>query len=128
VVQEDRLLNERDDVTSVGYLSAGLLRPAHQLLLELARQPLGLAPRQLQWRVLGAVTVAPPGQVVTAQGAGVVLQLHQVQPTPTQHQQVHLVPFAMAVAELEVRPRPEGRVRRKQGPDEVEPLDLVGEL
>jgi len=117
VVQEDRLLNERDDVTSVGYLSAGLLRPAHQLLLELARQPLGLAPRQLQWRVLGAVTVAAPGEVIPPQGAGVVLQLHQVQPTSAQYQQVDLVPLTVAVAELEVRPCPERRVRWQQGAD-----------
>ena len=128
VVQEDGLLDERHDRAGIGDGGAGLLRPADQLILQLARQPLRLAPGELERGVLGAVTVAPPGQVITAQGAGVVLQLHQVQPTPAQHQQVHLVPFAMAVAELEVRPCPERRVGWQQGPDEVEPLDLMGEL
>ena len=39
----------------------------------------------------------------------VVLQLHQVQPTPAEDQQVHLVPLALAVAELEVGPGTERR-------------------
>ena len=128
VVQEDGLLDERHYRASIGDGGAGLLRPADQLILQLAGQPLRLAPGELERGVFGAVTVAPPGQVVTAQGAGVVLQLHQVQPAPAQHQQVHLVPLAVAVAELEVRPGPERRVGRQQGPDEVEPLDLMGEL
>jgi hypothetical protein len=119
VVQEDGLLDERNDRAGIRDGGAGLLRPADQLILQLAGQPLRFAPGELERGVLGTVTVAPPGQVVTAQGAGVVLQLHQVQPTPAQHQQVHLVPFALTVAELEVRPGPERRVGRKQGPDEV---------
>ena len=115
-------------VRASGMRGAGLLRPADQLVLQLARQPLRLAPGELERGVLGAVTVPPPGQVVAAQGAGVVLQLHQMQPAPAEHQQVHLVPLAVAVAELEVRPGAERRVRRQQGPDEVEALGLVGEL
>ena len=128
VMQEDGLLHERHDRTRVGDRRARLLGKADQLVPQLAGQPLGLAPRQLQRGVLGPVTIAPPGQVIPAQGARVVLQLHQVQATPAQHQQVDLVPLAMAVAELEVRPRAEGRVRGQQGPDEVQPLRLVGEL
>jgi hypothetical protein len=42
--------------------------------------------------------------IVAAQRAGVVLQLDQVQPALAEHQQVNLVPLAVTVAELEVRP------------------------
>ena len=115
-------------VADVGDAGAGLLRPADQLVLELAGQPLRLAPGELERGVLGAVPVAPPGQVVAAQGAGVVLQLDQVQAAAAEHQQVNLVPLAVAVAELEVRPGAEGRVRGQQGTDDVEALGLVGEL
>ena len=115
MVQEHGLLHERHDGTRVGDLGAGLLRPADQLVLQLARQPLRLAPGELERGVLGPVAVAPPGQVIAAQRARVVLQLHQVQAAPAQHQQVDLVPLALPVPELEVRPRAEGRVRGQQG-------------
>ena len=115
VVQEHRLLHERHDATRVGDRGAGLLRPVDELLPELARQPLRLAPGQFERRVLGTVAVTAPGQVVAAQGARVVLQLHQMQPAPTQDQQVDLVPLALAVPELEVRPGPERRARPAAG-------------
>src|ERR1035438_6558314 len=38
------------------------------------------------------------------------------------------MPFAVAVAELEVGPRPKRRVRGQQSADEVEPLGLMCEL
>ena len=128
VVQEHRLLHERHDVPGIGDGGAGLLRPADELVPELARQPLRLAPGELERGVLGAVPVTAPGQVVAAQGPRVVLQLDQMEPAPAQDQQVDLVPLALPVAELQVRPRPERRVVRQQGPDDVEPLGLVREL
>ena len=85
-----------------------LLRPVHQLVLQLAGQPLSLAPGELEWRVLSPVAVPAPGQVVAAQHARVVLQLHQVQSPLADDQQVDLVPLALAVAELEVGPGAEG--------------------
>jgi hypothetical protein len=66
MVQVHRLLHERDHVADVGDAVAGLLRPADQLIAELARHPLRLAPRQFERRVLGAVPVAPPGHVIPA--------------------------------------------------------------
>ena len=128
VVQEHRLLDERHDVPGIRDRVAGLLRPVDELVPELARQPLRLAAGQLERRVLGPVPVTPPGQVVPAQGAGVVLELHQMEPAPAQDQKVDLVPLALAVAELQVRPRPERRVVRQQRPDDIEPLRLVREL
>ncbi len=72
--------------------------------------------------------ITAPGQIVPAQGTGVVLELDHVEPTPAQDHQVHLVPLALPIPKLKVRPRPEGRVRRQQGPDDIEPLGLVREL
>ena len=128
VMQEHRLLHERHDGPGIRDGGAGLLRPADELVPELAGQPLRLAPGQLERGVLGPVPVAPPGQIVPAQGTGVVLELDQVEPAPAQDQQVHLVPLALPVPELQVRPRPERRVIRQQGPDDIEPLRLVREL
>ena len=128
MVQEHGLLHERHHGARVRDAGAGLLRPAEQLVLELARQPLRLAAGELERGVLGPVPVAAPGQVVAAQGAGVVLQLDQVQPAAAQDQQVDLVPLAVAVAELEVRPGAERSVVGQQGADEIQALSLVGEL
>ena len=105
VMQEYRLLHERHDGRGIRDRVAALLRPVDKLLPELARQPLRLAPGQLERRVLGPVPIAPPGQIVAAQGTGVVLELGQVEPAPIQDQQVHLVPLARPVPELQVRPR-----------------------
>ena len=127
-MQEDGLLHERYDSLRVRDFRAGLLGPTAQLVLQLTGQPLRLTTRQLQRRVLGPVPVPPPGQVVAAQRRGVVLQLHHVQPPSAQHQQVDLMPLAAPIPELEVRQPPERRVRRQQGPDEVEPLRLMREL
>jgi len=90
-------------------LAARLLGKADQIVPQLAGQPLRLTPSELQRRVLGPVTVTPPGQVIPPQRTRVVLQLNQVQAAPAQHQQVDLVPLAVPVAELEIRPRAEGR-------------------
>ncbi len=81
-----------------------------ELVTELARQPLRLAPGELERRVLGAVPITAPGQVVAAQGPRVVLQFHQMEPAPAQDQKVNLVPLTLPVAELQVGPRP-GTVR-----------------
>ena len=128
MVQEDGLLHERHDGAGIGDGGAGLLRPADQLILQLAGQPLRLAPGELERGVLGAVTVAPPGQVVTAQacrsstsappgaaGAG---------PAPAGP------PRATCRARRGTRSstRPGTARSRQQGPDEVEPLGLVREL
>jgi hypothetical protein len=67
VMQEDGFLHERHDGTGLGDVGARLLRPADQLVLQLAGQPLRLAPRELERGVLGPVTVAPPRQVIAAQ-------------------------------------------------------------
>ncbi len=114
VVQEHGLLHERHHVPRVRDRGVRLLRPVEQFVPELARQALRLAAGQLERRVLGAVPVSAPGQVVAAQGAGVVLQLDQVQAAAAEDQQVDLVPLAVAVAELEVRPRTERGLVRQQ--------------
>ena len=81
--------------------ASGLLHPADQLILELARQPLRLALGELE-RGFGAVPVPPPGQVVAAQGAGIVLQLDKVKAAAAEDHQVNLVPLALGVAEPQV--------------------------
>jgi hypothetical protein len=48
MMQEDALLHERDRRAQVRDPGAFLLRPDDQLIGQLARQPLRLAPRQLQ--------------------------------------------------------------------------------
>jgi hypothetical protein len=105
-----------------------LLGPANQLVLELARQSLGFAPGELERGVLSAVPVPPPGQVVPAQGAGVVLQLHQVQAAASQHQQIDLVPLPVVVAEFKVRPGAERGIVGQPVTDDVEAFGLVREL
>ena len=99
-----------------------------QFVPELAREALRLAAGELERRVFGAVAVAAPGQVVAAQGAGVVLQLDQVQAAAAEDEQVDLVPLALAVAELEVRPRAERGLIRQQVMDDVQAFRLMGEL
>ena len=74
------------------------------------------------------MSVPPPGQIVTAQGAGVVLQLDQVESAAAQHHQVNLVPLAVGITEFEVRPGAEGGGGGQQGADDAEALGLVGEL
>ena len=69
MVQEHGLLHERHDGTRVWDISSGLLSPADQFVLQLARQPLRLAPGELQRGVLGPVAITPPGQVIPAQRA-----------------------------------------------------------
>ena len=128
VVQEDRLLDVRDGGAQVGDVGAVLVRPVGQAVLELGGEPLGLAAGELERRVLGAMPVPQPGVVVAAQRAGVVLQLHQVNPPLADHQQVDLVPATVAVTELEVRPSAERVARRQEGLDDVQALGLVGEL
>jgi len=79
MVQENGLLHEWDDVSFVGNLNVLLLRPQTQLVLQLAREKLRLAPGQFERRVLGAPTVASPPLIIAAEGAGVVLELDEVE-------------------------------------------------
>ena len=65
--------------------------------------------------------------VVPPERAGIVFELDQVQPAAPEHEQIDLVPAAVAVAELEVGPGAERRLVRQQAPDDVE-ARLVGEL
>ena len=61
VVQEDRLLHERDHVAGVGHGEVRVLpRPLAQRVLQQARQALGLAVGQLERGVLGASPIADP--------------------------------------------------------------------
>ena len=85
VVQEDRLLHERDNAADVrGVVHSLLADPGAELVLELAGKVLGLTARQLEWGVLGAFAVAQPGVVVAAEAPGVPLQFHQVEPSAGQ--------------------------------------------
>lgn len=68
-----------------------------------------------------------PPVIVTAQGAAVVLELDQVQAAPAEHEQVDLVPLAVPVAALEVRPGAERHVVGQHCLDPVESLGLMGE-
>jgi hypothetical protein len=129
VVQEDRLLHERDNAADVGgVVHSPLADPGAELVLELAGKVLGLTARQLEWGVLGAFAVAQPGVVVAAEAPGVPLQFHQVEPSPAKHEQIDFVPASSAVAKLEVGPGPEWRLIREDLPDEAEPLRLMAEL
>lgn len=73
------------------------------------------------------MAVTAPDVVVTAEGAGVVLELHQVHPATAEHDQVHLVPLALTIAKLEVRPGVEGWLVGQQLTDDPQALGLVGE-
>src|SRR6478672_3703084 len=66
--------------------------------------------------------------VVPAQGAVVVLQFDKVHPLAAEDDEIDLVPLALTVPELEVRPGTEGRLVRQEVLDEVQPLRLVREL
>lgn len=57
-----------------------------------------------QRRALGPVSAAAPHVGVAAQRAGVVLEFARLEGVATQDQQVHFVPAAAVVAELEVGP------------------------
>ncbi len=74
-------------------------------------------PGQLERVVLREPTVAQPLVVVAVQFPEVVIRLDQVQPPVAEHEQVDLVPLALAVAELAARPEAE---RRCGGQDAAE--------
>jgi hypothetical protein len=85
----------------------------------------GLVAGEQQRRVLGSVSAATPYVVVAAQRAAVVLEFDQIEGVAGKDQQVHLMPAAAVVAELEVGPGPERRCIGKEVLDEVETGLLV---
>jgi len=103
-----------------------LSRAQRSSVAEPGGEALGLTTSQLQGRVLGAVAVAEPGEIVAAQGARVVLELDEVELTAPQEEEVHLLPSPLAIAELHVRPCPERRAVGHEGAEVAQPLGLVG--
>lgn len=128
VVQEHRLLDERNHVARVGDSHVVLARPLQQGVAEPGGQVLRLAAGQLEGGVLGPVAGAEPAVVVAPQHAGVVLQLDQVELVAGEDEEVDLVPAAVVVPELEVRPGAVGRGVGEEFADVVEAVGLVLEL
>src|SRR5487761_1253125 len=80
----------------------------------------------MRWHVEAAPGPGPPaGEVVAAQGAGVVLELEEMELAAAEEEQVDLLPFALAISELHVRPGTERGHLGHQGSELVEPLGLV---
>ena len=105
MVQEHRLLHERHHLPGVRHLHVRVLPcPCPQRVLQQAREPLSLAPGELQGGVLSAVAVPQPAVVVAAEGAAVVLELDEMQPSTAEDEEIDLMPPSLAVPELEVRP------------------------
>src|SRR5689334_1584816 len=117
MMQEDGFLDERHDVAGVGDFGTGLPGPPDQLIAQLAGQPLRLTPGRAsagsprlgdrpaarssrRHAVCPRKASAPPG----AAGAC---------PAPAGY----LIPLAVPVPELKVRPCPEGSVPGQQVPD-----------
>ena len=120
IVEEHRLLDPRHAAelrSSLADLWRIVLVPRdpRELLLKLGLESLGLAARGDQG---GAHTAEPPLAVgdpsvlVAAQPAPVRLELQQVDAGLADHHRIDLVPLAVPVLELEVRPHP---VRRRVG-------------
>jgi hypothetical protein len=128
MVQEDRFLHERDDVSLVGNLDVLLLRPQTQLVLQLAPETLRFAPGQLERRILVAPAVAGPPLVIAAEGAGVVLEFDEMELPAAEQQQVDLVPSASQVGELEVRPGPIRRLVWHDRADQCQPFGFARKL
>ena len=101
VVQEDQFLDVGDRALGCasGELPEGVFEQGGEILR--------LASGQQQRGVLGAVAGAHPDVVVAGQDPAVVLELDQIQGVAGQDQQVHLMPAAPVVAELEIGPGPE---------------------